>query len=837
MPRKKQIKSRFILATIGMVLVSTLALVLLSFGVRWQQDTRSQAAKITSLQSSVPRGNPWDLWADVVIGQRDFGEVSAREIVPDKVNIPGGVVVDTTVSPGRMYVWDSGNNRILGVDLAQCYGRANRCQPKIIIGQPAGNDFGACNQDAAYEEHVQRKPASAKTLCGVWEGTHTILEDKSFASMAVDSSSNLIVPDANNNRVLVYNNPFTTDVQADRVLGQSDFSGNLCNRQKIQDLPGTPAQPVPNPSADSICFHYLGGGVATDAQGNIWVADSNNNRVLRFPPRGQSADLVLGQQGFTTRYDAALAQPLAVRVDDQGHVWVADSGHNRVLRYSAPFSIGMQPDMILGEPGDFNLITSIEFDPEGRGLWIADFTDGNRHQLWSFEGSKLEGQVFNPGLHSGGSVGIDAEKNMLVSNYYSADVRKFTPMLLPPNDCRQYDGDVAACDAAPDCAFYACSQQCWPEGTPMYLGCAGVPPEGGYVETKSLYSPPTGYNLTSAKRLENSAWTGLAVLGNQLVVSDGRLLFWNDLQSISNGKAPDGYVGSSSILTIPEPRYAQIKADAMNRLWASNVERIDVFQGPLINGEQRVASISGAIRVLGGGSITLSDIHGVAPAKDGSAVWVSMSYHQHKVVRISNPLTNPVIDVVLGQANASGSYCNRDAGDPRNENPWAGQSNNDRLNTLCWPGAIGLDTFGNLYVSDHLIEVAGNHRMLVFKASQFQKNQKTVAAIFGPNAKKVFPRGEGRYAHAHFGMAFNSKNQMVVGQNPYTGNRVLEYYKDPLKLNPANPLDPEFARPDGTFADFFGWPVALDFDAQDNLYAYDANRSKVLIYKQPVFEY
>lgn len=837
MYRKTRIRSRFILVPIFLILISTIATIALLVALRWQQDTRSQAAPTASFKSYVPRGNPWDLWADTVIGQRDFGEVSAREIVPDKLNIPGGVVVDTSVKPGRMYVWDSGNNRILGVDLEQCYGRTSRCQPKVVIGQTSGSDYGACNQDASYSDYPNRAPASFKTLCGVWEGSHTELEDKSFASMAVDRSGNLYVPDANNNRVVVYNSPFTSDVQADIVLGQNDFSGNLCNKKLVQSLPGQPSEPIPNPTNSSICFSYLGGGVATDADENIWIADSNNNRVVRFPKGSKRADLVLGQSSFTTRNDTILANPLAVRVDDSGHVWVADSGHNRVLRYSEPYSIGMDADMIIGEPGDFNLITSIEFDPQGRGLWIADFTNGNKHSLWSFEGVPVENSTFSVAYHGGGSVGFDAESNMLVSNYYTADVKRYTYTQFPPNNCRQHDGNLDACNLEPDCAYYVCSGQCWPEGTPNTIGCSGATTVGGYVETKSLYSPPEGYNLTSAKRLENSAWTGLTVLGNQLVVSDGRLLFWNDLSSLSNGKSPDGFVGSSDILTIPQPRYAQVKSDAKSRLWASSSDRIDVFQGPLTRGQQKIASITGTVPILGGGSIALSSIHGIAVNKDGSALWVSMAYHQHRVVRITNPLTNPVVDIVLGQANASGTYCNRDKNDPRNEDAWAGQLDNDRLNTFCWPGAIELDKYGNLFVSDHLIEVAGNHRMLMFAEGTLQRKQKATGALYGVNATKVFPRGIGKLSHAHFGMAFNSKNQMVVGQNPYTGNRVLEYYKEPLKLNPADPMDAVFARPDGIFNDFYGWPVALAFDSNDNLYAYDANRSKVLIYKQPVFDY
>jgi hypothetical protein len=44
-------------------------------------------------------------------------------------------------------------------------------------------------------------------------------------------------------------------------------------------------------------------GVAIDARGNLWVTDTQHNRVLRFPNvagvPAPTADLVLGQASFT----------------------------------------------------------------------------------------------------------------------------------------------------------------------------------------------------------------------------------------------------------------------------------------------------------------------------------------------------------------------------------------------------------------------------------------------------------------------------------------------------------------------------------------------------------
>jgi hypothetical protein len=73
------------------------------------------------------------------------------------------------------------------------------------------------------------------------------------------------VVDTANSRVLAFRNPFGTDTVADAVFGQPSFKVGPCNSQGI--------------SATSMCVPR-GGGV--DADGNLYVADGYNHRVLRF---------------------------------------------------------------------------------------------------------------------------------------------------------------------------------------------------------------------------------------------------------------------------------------------------------------------------------------------------------------------------------------------------------------------------------------------------------------------------------------------------------------------------------------------------------------------------
>src|SRR3989338_5215008 len=64
--------------------------------------------------AGISRGSPNDLLADIVLGKDGFGEGQPGEIVPFKLMNPGGVTVDRSVRPNRIYVYDGSNSRILG---------------------------------------------------------------------------------------------------------------------------------------------------------------------------------------------------------------------------------------------------------------------------------------------------------------------------------------------------------------------------------------------------------------------------------------------------------------------------------------------------------------------------------------------------------------------------------------------------------------------------------------------------------------------------------------------------------------------------------------------------
>src|SRR5262249_42011488 len=119
----------------------------------------------------------------------------------------------------------------------------------------------------------------------------------------VDDRGNLYVADVYNDRVLVYYAPYSNDRKggkgdtvADLVLGQKDFTSNGPNRGR------GPGKPDAEPRHLSLggFDHVASRGVSVDGYGDVWVADTFNHRVLRFPKGKTTADLVLGQKDFTS---------------------------------------------------------------------------------------------------------------------------------------------------------------------------------------------------------------------------------------------------------------------------------------------------------------------------------------------------------------------------------------------------------------------------------------------------------------------------------------------------------------------------------------------------------
>jgi len=132
-------------------------------------------------------------------------------------------------------------------------------------------------------------------------------------SMAVDRTGNLLVADSNNNRIRRINSSQIVSTIAGGYLGD-----------------GGPA------TAASLSLAFLGGQTATDAAGNLYIADINANRVRKVSPTGKITTIAgTGMTGYSgdggPATAATLNTPFTVVVDIAGNVFIGDTG-NGVIR-------------------------------------------------------------------------------------------------------------------------------------------------------------------------------------------------------------------------------------------------------------------------------------------------------------------------------------------------------------------------------------------------------------------------------------------------------------------------------------------------------------------------
>lgn len=241
--------------------------------------------------------------ASLVLGAPDFTSVPAGATQttfgkPGGAG-PGGLAFD---SSGNLWVTDETNNRVLRFNAPF----TNGGPASIVLGQPNFTSSSAAT------------PPTASSL-------------NSPESVAVDSSGSVWVADFGNNRVLKYSSPFTNGQAASVVIGQSVFTSG-----------STPT----SPSASSL---RQPAGVTVDSSGHLWVTDRGNSRILEYDApfaNAQAASVVLGQSDLVSNAMPApptassLAGPWGAVAFSGQQLWVADHDNNRVLRYDPPSGDG-----------------------------------------------------------------------------------------------------------------------------------------------------------------------------------------------------------------------------------------------------------------------------------------------------------------------------------------------------------------------------------------------------------------------------------------------------------------------------------------------------------------
>ena len=186
-------------------------------------------------------------------------------------------------------------------------------------------------------------------------------------------------------------------------------------------------------------------GLALDESGNLFVGDVANHRIRMISSDGTVTTLAGKKKGFADRRGsmARFDHPYGVAVDSAGNVYVADSYNNRIRKVSPDGWVttvaGSGNDGYVdgaGTEAEFYVPVDIALDQQGN-IFVGDegnssirkiTTDGNVLTLagngkFSFADGVGTGATFN----APGAIAIDGAGNLLVADYFNNCIRKVTP--------------------------------------------------------------------------------------------------------------------------------------------------------------------------------------------------------------------------------------------------------------------------------------------------------------------------------------------------------------------------------------------------------------------------
>lgn len=273
--------------------------------------------------------------------------------------------------------------------------------------------------------------AGKAAVTGTYDGTGAAALFNQPAGLAIDSAGTIYVADVENHAIR-------------KVTPAGEVS-------LLAGLPGTsgPVDGAPSTARFKTPF-----GVALGADGTLYVADTGNNAIRKVTPSGEVFTLA-GTPGASaaatdgTGPDAGFNSPLGLALDAAGNVYVADTG-NHTIRKITPAGV---TTTIAGKAGTsgttdnapalsarFARPSGIALDAAGN-IYIAD--TGN-HVIRKLDASgnvsRVAGKFGTPGSDDGSGSGsarfdtplgiaVDADGNVYVGEVGNSTIRHITPGL------------------------------------------------------------------------------------------------------------------------------------------------------------------------------------------------------------------------------------------------------------------------------------------------------------------------------------------------------------------------------------------------------------------------
>jgi sugar lactone lactonase YvrE len=302
------------------------------------------------------------------------------------ISEPAAVAVDEA---GNVFIADFGNNRVRMLNRAGLL--------TTVAGAERG---GFSGDDSAASSAELRRPSD----------------------MTMDASGNLFIADQGNHRIRKVDPAgiITTVAGSGSVGSEGGFSGD-----------GGPA---------TAALLKYPAGIAVDAQGNLFIADTQNHRIRKVDPAGIITTVAgVGTPGFSgDGQDATSAQlryPQDVAVDGAGNLFIADAANASIRKVTPSGVIGtiagigsQARDFAGGDGGpaifaQLRYPTSVAVDAEGN-VFFAEFYLGRIRKVTP--GGIITTVVLDTELGNPWGVSVDGAGNLLIADSGNNRIRKMT---------------------------------------------------------------------------------------------------------------------------------------------------------------------------------------------------------------------------------------------------------------------------------------------------------------------------------------------------------------------------------------------------------------------------
>jgi len=257
---------------------------------------------------------------------------------------------------------------------------------------------------------------------GFNDGAATAAKFSLPQGVAIDASGNIYVADSENNSIRkVTSAGVVTTIAGDGTFGYADGMGTAAKFSGPR-------------------------GIAIDNKDNLYIADTDNNRIRKIAPSGEVTTLAgNGTAGFAngTGHEVQFDTPIGVTVDTSGNVYVADTGNNQIRKITPSGVVTTLAGSTTAgyKDGDvtvalFNLPYAVTVDTSG-SKYVADSQNNLIRKITpsgvvsTLAGDISFGFVDGTGTHTKfnfpDGIAVDNSGNLYVADRANNRIRKVTP--------------------------------------------------------------------------------------------------------------------------------------------------------------------------------------------------------------------------------------------------------------------------------------------------------------------------------------------------------------------------------------------------------------------------